>query len=618
MFTSSTSRGSDLSAAQYSNPVMESAIHRQIPEARYREEVNLELTRLFEIINSHAMVDSLSTSIMEWFQNFKTTSRSKELENVVHTFIEALKELLTSPIAPYPPFDGRVYLGNDGQAYGEKFLRVYLSGMRLKEGQQYLSPFSPDNEKPFYVEPHPLANEIVAWLSKPNPLWPDRNSAVSEDVELNRVYDELQAEGMLKRLPQAPRQRRHINLEERRFRLMERCRQEEQTEKKKQESLQRRLHNFSYGQEMGAQITNERLGGNSTITTTTQKIQEKTRRHHEDESIAQNQIASLLQETESFDREQQSTRQQAKALHQRIVKENLDQQKLHHHMQDIVEDRTCHEEFDKLENNLQSCQKHLQQTFQSSLAPLAQDISQTARRIDQLQNNQNISREIINDEFTDLTSKINGEHNNLTALDEKIKGLQERVNDYKLDESHTKHILNDVQEETYYREQLARLIDKIKVMRDPLKQFELKKVERAEAFLKDKDRVEKLKEATKKQLLEVQEEIGNHVMKTIEDDLESLEKQNIILQDKLHEFNTHISEEEKIQAQVNLSINNVAKMIKKQRKSRLTSLLTHVALGIASAAVTAGISYYAWEWAKCISFSVPKSPGLLGTVKFAL
>lgn len=166
------------------------------PEDRLRTETNAEVASLERMINEHARGDPFSQEIILWCRSYQEAIRvpNGELNRVNALFTEQLQRLLRSPFPLDYPFDREVFLGSDNHTYGKKALFVYLSINPPSEGELPRSPLAPQNDAPFSVERHLLAEAMVAWLEA-------RLDDLPSSDELENRYRTLVAEGRLPELP---------------------------------------------------------------------------------------------------------------------------------------------------------------------------------------------------------------------------------------------------------------------------------------------------------------------------------------------------------------------------------------------------------------------------------
>ncbi len=115
-----------------------------------------KLEEIGNLLSSSPLQDDLSQALRVWHREF--TLRG---EAAASQFLDLLEQLLTNPIT-HEPLDDKSWLGSDGFAYGNQFLRVYHH--HAPEEFKTRSPVSPQNPALFTKKPHTIVRFLVPWL----------------------------------------------------------------------------------------------------------------------------------------------------------------------------------------------------------------------------------------------------------------------------------------------------------------------------------------------------------------------------------------------------------------------------------------------------------------------
>lgn len=131
-----------------------------------RRRISGELDSIGRELSNSSLNDTLTSSLRSWHQSFETESkrRGANLEEVFQRFVQTLGTLLVDSITELP-LDDEPFLGTtDGEVYGKHSLLLHL--YHVDPSLKNRSPLNPEDERPFFVEPHLPARFMVTWIKQ--------------------------------------------------------------------------------------------------------------------------------------------------------------------------------------------------------------------------------------------------------------------------------------------------------------------------------------------------------------------------------------------------------------------------------------------------------------------
>lgn len=157
-----------------------------------RRQLKAEITELTDVISTFRSHDAMQGALENWAREFRAAlDFSLDEALILRRFAEALCLLLHDSLRG-ASLESSSFLGSDGQVYGEKALMVYLHV--LAEPYQGRSPFTPQDERLFFVIPHLSVNAAVAWLKT-------RGFSLSIHPEIEQQFLALEQVGQLPQIP---------------------------------------------------------------------------------------------------------------------------------------------------------------------------------------------------------------------------------------------------------------------------------------------------------------------------------------------------------------------------------------------------------------------------------
>lgn len=163
------------------NSPIQAAAHPDIYETALRRQLQVELTRIKDLLDGSLLGDEKTQQIRLWQERFFLSLRLNiDVQAIQDEFIGLLQEILVDPIAQVP-LDEEAVLGSDGITYGGMSLTVYIHS--VSEELRQRSPLNSQNPATFLSSPHPIVRHMIRWLRD--------HHALLRSEEMERVYGVL-------------------------------------------------------------------------------------------------------------------------------------------------------------------------------------------------------------------------------------------------------------------------------------------------------------------------------------------------------------------------------------------------------------------------------------------
>ena len=557
-----------------------------LPEVNERITVNTDLTTLgLTISQHHEFNDELSLAILTWHRGFKEAirNRSNNLSRVVEVFEQQLQRLLCSPSSA--PFDSEVYLGSDGHAYGKKALLLYLSDMPQAPGERPRSPLGPQSEQPFTVRPHALAMEMVAWLN--------RRGRMLHSLELERRYQALSLSGNLPALPferivaQQLYSPTTLNAQTQARRA--RVAQQQAGQLQQISQLKGRLQQMRTRSNRNAEATGQEAG--SALQDVAARIEAAEERRGQQFQTLANSLETIQNAATTLNEGNRQLARQVDGLRDEVQQNGLNNRRVQRNLDLMAQQRTQEEAEAQLAGQLAAHARSAQVPIQRAQADQEQDARQAGQRILATRSEGEDQVSQLRNQLATLSVDIADLHLQNGSIGDRIDSLLTSVREQQVNQSRVSRTVDNIYSENSRREELENLLLQLRQLPSPvLQRIAPLRLQLAEDFLADSQRIDQLETTAQEQLAELQQEILGNGLAVIEENITQLEAQNVQLERGLAQLTTSIDQAERANMQMQLDLNKVEIAIKKRNRSSMAGLLKTALVIGACALVTGGIS----------------------------
>lgn len=591
--------------------------------ATKRLRINADLATLHLAIQASTTMDPLSEFIRTWHATFQETVNHPRanLNNTITIFIDQLKDMMVSPISPFEPLAHNIFLGTDGHAYGEKTLAVYLSQVQREPGEHYRSPFSPNEERPFFVKPHPLATAAVAWL--------DSYHQLQLNQEIEAAYARLKNEN---RLPTFPadlstrgilRPRSHSFILARHQRMQALMQQQVDQERRDRENLTQRLENpenLPVTSTVIHILNDTRAEAANVINTRAQRI-ERIRAEGEENIVSiQNRLHQVRQETDELQEQHVEVNRRISEVSGGINQHRIGNGRIQRGIEENRIEQHVNDRLSSLGEVLENRTREAEAPFRAFVHTLQEGMGQETGHLSRLGTTEQANTHALNNRIRQTSEDTANLHRQGNAQTADVDRLENQAQTQARNHQRIARYVNEMASEEYVRQEQLRLDDMLRQLPDPvLNRLVPFRDEMNNTFAANRARIEQLDE--EEELYNLQVTILENTAVVLEEQLEELEEQNVVLQGEIDDLPEQIRHVEVSQQQLQININNTEKLIKKQQKARVNNLLKTVAIGVACAALTGGAVWAIEEmgssYLKSITFSSVGGNGAQFSIGFA-